>query len=214
MAASEPTPTVNTDAEPSQSLPETSAEEEASEKSDTPQPEADAPQTPEDLPTEDTGPDAANPAPESVLEAAPPEEAAAEEKEAPESEATPDTKEEPKDESSPNPEPASDDKPVTEAESAAEEPSAVAEPCPLSAPPESAGSGDSSLSQTCREGKVEALHVAHLSQFLFCQDTVGKDPGEGRCSLVYYKRILTAKTGQILYGNLVCFCYRAFDGVS
>lgn len=180
MAASEPPPAVSTDPEPSQSLPGTSTEEEASEKSVTPQPGAEAPQPPEDPPTEDTGPDAGNPAPESILEAVPPEEAAAEEKAAPESEATPDTKEEPMDESSPNPEPASDEKPVTEAESAAEEPSAVAEPCPSSVPPESVGSGDSSQSQTCSEGNGEAIHVAH-SSFLpkHCRRSP-KDPGEGK----------------------------------
>lgn len=81
----------------------------------------------------------------------------------PELEVTPDTTEEPVNGPSTNPEPASDDKPNAEPAGAAKE------PCPSSASSESAGSDDSSQSQTCSEGNVEVLHVLRSLHFPFYQ---------------------------------------------
>ncbi|XP_034381513.1 1-phosphatidylinositol 4,5-bisphosphate phosphodiesterase beta-2 [Cyclopterus lumpus] len=146
IAASEPTPLVDTKSAPEE------AKEESENKSDTQQPAAEPPQTPDNTAAEDPAPDPGSATPETPPETSTsPEEAAPEKEAVQEPEAPSETKEEPVNDSSTNPEPATDDTPGTEAASSAEEPVAVALPCPASASLESAGSGDSSQPPTSNE---------------------------------------------------------------
>uniref|UniRef100_A0A8C2ZRP5 1-phosphatidylinositol 4,5-bisphosphate phosphodiesterase n=1 Tax=Cyclopterus lumpus TaxID=8103 RepID=A0A8C2ZRP5_CYCLU len=112
IAASEPTPLVDTKSAPEE------AKEESENKSDTQQPAAEPPQTPDNTAAEDPAPDPGSATPETPPETSTsPEEAAPEKEAVQEPEAPSETKEEPVNDSSTNPEPATDDTPGTEAAS-------------------------------------------------------------------------------------------------
>uniref|UniRef100_A0A8C4D8H2 1-phosphatidylinositol 4,5-bisphosphate phosphodiesterase n=1 Tax=Dicentrarchus labrax TaxID=13489 RepID=A0A8C4D8H2_DICLA len=127
------------------SPPEANAEEakeEAENKTDTPQPEAEPPEALSATPAEDTAPDAGSTTSETLPEAIiHPEEAATEQ-------------------------PASDDKPGTEAVSAAEEPAAAVVPCLASTSPESAGPDDSSQPPTCKPSTVTTEELTQHKNYL------------------------------------------------